>query len=358
MRPIARFTAALVAAGLGSSALAGPYIPSIQKGTIAVQLKPVATGLSAPLYGINPPGDNSRLFFLEQRGLIRVLQNDVPLPGNALDIQSLVAPPMNPANANDERGLLGLAFHPGYSDPASVGYRTMYTYTSEPLNSPTFPAPNAAVQNYQNQITEWKVSAADPNVVDPATRRVVMSFGKNAGNHNGGTVAFGPDGYLYLATGDGGNANDVGPSHVEPGGNAQNLGIALGKMLRIDPVSPALTPTSPDPVSANGQYRIPVGNPFQGAGHVKETYAYGFRNPYRYSFDTLTGELIVADVGQNNIEEINRVTIGGNYGWAVKEGTRDPWHPAIRSRRRHLYHRRLCLSRNGDPGTDRPVRLW
>jgi hypothetical protein len=177
------------------------------------------------------------------------------------------------------------------------------------------------VQNYKTLISEYKMSASDPHVVDPTTRREIISFGKNAGNHNGGTIAFGPDGYLYLGLGDGGNANDVGPSHIEPGGNAQNLSTPLGKMLRIDPLLPSLTTGSADSVSANGQYRIPTTNPFQGAGQVPETYAYGFRNPYRFAFDALTGDLIVADVGQRNIEEIDRVTLGGNYGWAVKEGT-------------------------------------
>jgi glucose/arabinose dehydrogenase len=229
--------------------------------------------------------------------------------------------PLNPGNANDERGLLGLTFHPGFSDPASVGYRTLYTYTSEALSSPTFAAPNGATQNYMNMITEWKMSATDPNVVDPTSRRPIVSFGKNASNHNGGTVAFGPDGYLYLALGDGGNANDVGPSHIEPGGNAQNLTTPLGKMIRIDPINPSLTTGSPDPASGNGQYRIPVDNPFTGAGQLREIYALGLRNPYRFAFDRLNGDLIQADVGQNNIEEIDRITKGGNYGWAVKEGT-------------------------------------
>jgi len=156
--------------------------------------------------------------------------------------------------------------------------------------------------------------------VDPNSRREIISFGKNAGNHNGGTIAFGQDGNLYLATGDGGNANDVGPSHIEPGGNAQNLSTPLGKVLRINPYAPGLTSSSPDAISGNGEYRIPKTNPFQGAGQVKEIYAYGFRNPYRFSFDTATGRLIVADVGQNSVEEIDNVTVGGNFGWAVKEG--------------------------------------
>src|SRR5439155_15225984 len=141
--------------------------------------------------------------------------------------------------------------------------------------------PNNAAQTYKNVVNEWKMSAADPNVIDPNSRREIISFGKNAGNHNGGTVVYGPDGYLYLALGDGGNANDVGASHIEPGGNAQNLSTPLGKFLRFDPLNPALTPSSTDPISANGQYRIPTGNPFQNPGQVPEIYAYGFRNPYR-----------------------------------------------------------------------------
>jgi hypothetical protein len=234
-----------------------------------------------------------------------------------------VAPPLVPGNANDERGLLGLAFHPGFNDPTSPGFHTLYTYNSELIpagTNPTFVAPNNATQNYKNVINEYKMSLTDPNVVDPSTRREVISFGKNAGNHNGGTITFGSDGYMYLGTGDGGNANDAGASHIEPGGNAQNLTAALGKMLRLDPLNPSLNPTSADPISANLQYRIPASNPFQTAGQVHEIYAYGFRNPYRFSFDKLNGQLIVADVGQNTVEEIDRVTLGGNYGWAMKEG--------------------------------------
>ena len=301
----------------------GP-LPDIARGTIAITLEPVATGMAAPLYGISPPGDSSRLFVLEQKGQVLVLENGALRPTPALDIQSLVSPPLVITNANDERGLLGLAFHPGFSDPVSPGFRTLYTYNSELIPAgtlPTYSAPNNATQGFKNSVNEFKLSLTDPNVIDPTSRREVISFGKNASNHNGGTVAFGPDGFLYLGLGDGGNANDVGPSHIEPGGNAQNLTTPFGKMLRIDPLHPTLTPTSPNPVSTNGQYRIPTTNPFQGPGQVRETYAYGFRNPYRFSFDTLNGQLILADVGQNNIEEIDRVTLGGNYGWAVKEGS-------------------------------------
>ena len=263
---------------------------------------------------------------------MRILENGVLQPGAALDLQSRVSPPLNVTSPNDERGLLGLAFHPGYANPNSPGFRTLYTYTSEPTagNPLTFPVPVEPTQPgetnaYVNVVSEYKVSAASPTVIDPASRRVIFTIGKNAGNHNGGTIAFGPepDNYLYLATGDGGNANDRGQAHLEPLGNAQVLtgGNVLGKMLRIDPLDPSLTAGSPDAASANGQYRIPADNPFTGPGQVREIYAYGLRNPYRFAFDRGGNrDLILADVGQGNIEEIDLITRGGNYGWAVKEG--------------------------------------
>ena len=313
---------------LGNMATSAPvhviiarYLPPITNGTINILLQPVATNLAAPDYAISPPGDTNRLFVVEQGGLLRVIQNGVLLPTPALDITSRVQPPLVASNPNDERGLLGLAFHPGYNNPASPGYRTLYTYNSEALGTGvTYNAPNNATQTYRNVVNEWKITSTNASVVDPNSRREIISFGKNASNHNGGTITFGPDGYAYLALGDGGNANDVGPSHLVPTGNAQSLTTPLGKMLRFDPLNPALTPGSSDPISANGQYRIPTTNPFQGVNQVPEIYAYGLRNPYRFSFDHVTGDLIEGDVGQNNIEEINRITLGGNYGWAIKEG--------------------------------------
>jgi glucose/arabinose dehydrogenase/plastocyanin len=321
---------AVASDNLGATATSAPvhvtmarYLPAITNGEIALFLLPVATNMAAPDYAISPSGDSTRLFVVEQNGLLRVIQNGTLLPEAALDIQSRVQPPLNATNANDERGFLGLAFHPGFTNPASPGYRTLYTYNSELIpaeTTPTYPVPTTATNNYKNVVNEWKISTTNANVVDPDSRREVISFGKTAGNHNGGTIAFGPDAYIYLALGDGGDANDVGASHIEPGGNAQNLTTPLGKMLRFDPLHPSVTPASADPISANGQYRIPANNPFQEPGQVPEIYAYGLRNPYRFCFDRANGELILADVGQNNIEEIDRIVIGGNYGWAIKEG--------------------------------------
>ena len=323
MSRLTRIAATLAAGCIAATpgAFAGTLLPSISFGDLAIQLNPIATGLSAPDYAISAPGDLSNLFVVEQNGLLRVIQNGGLLAAPAMDIGSLVAPPLVTTNANDERGFLGLAFHPDYNNAGSAGSRTLYTYNSQliaPGTGPTFVAPNGATQGYKNVINEWKMGAN--NQVDVSSRREVVSFGKNANNHNGGTIAFGPDGYLYLGLGDGGNANDVGASHIEPGGNAQNLSTPLGKMLRIDPINPTLTPASANALSGNGQYRIPTDNPFQGAGQVKEIYAYGFRNPYRFSFDRANGQLIVADVGQNNLVEIDRVVRGGNFGWAIKEG--------------------------------------
>jgi glucose/arabinose dehydrogenase len=307
-------------------------LPPITHGTIGVSLQAVATGLGAPDFGVSPPGDTSRLFVIDQNGKLRVIENGSLLPTPALDLATVNGglDGFNPASANDERGFLGLAFHPGFNNPASPGFQTIYTYSSAPVGTgPTYVAPNGATQAYKNVVYEFKMSG--PTTVNPASFREVISFGKNATNHNGGTVAFGPDGYMYLALGDGGNANDAGPSHIEPTGNAQNLTTPLGKMLRFDPILPSLKPTSTDPISANGQYRIPADNPNMGAGQtVPEIYAMGLRNPYRFAFDRPdlggTGNLIQADVGQNNIEEIDRIIKGGNYGWSIKEGTFQFFH--------------------------------
>ena len=315
-------SALALAAVVGAQAQPRDLLPSIPRGDIALNLLPVATGLAAPDFAAVAPGDPSRLYVVEQGGQLRVLLNGVLQPGNALDISARMVGSFVPTNANDERGLLGLAFHPDFANAAAPGFRTLYTFNSEPIpagTSPTYVAPNGATQGYKTVVNEWKMPTL--GVVDASSRREVISFGKNANNHNGGTILFGRDGYMYLGLGDGGNANDVGPSHIEPGGNAQNPSTPLGKMLRFDPLNPALTAGSANAVSANGQYRIPTDNMGVG-GPVPEQYALGFRNPYRFSVDSGDpgGRIIIADVSQGNIEEINLLVAGGNYGWAIKEG--------------------------------------
>ena len=205
---------------------------------------------------------------------IPVLQAGSVSPTLFLDMSSRVL-------YGGERGLLGLAFHPQFSS----NRRFFVNYTRR--------FDGATV------IAEYRVSAANPNVAD-TTETVLLTIPQPYENHNGGMIEFGPDGYLYIGMGDGGSGND-------PGNRAQNLEELLGKMLRIDADRPQIPPP---------------GNPFVGAPGRDEIFAYGFRNPWRFSFDRLTGELYAGDVGQSAREEVDIVTRGGNYGWRVFEGTR------------------------------------
>jgi autotransporter-associated beta strand protein len=290
---------------------------AIQPGTIGISLQTVASGLTAPVGATFAPGDTDDLFVVDQTGTIRIIHDGVLQPTPLLNISSIEsAIPLN--GGYDERGLLALAFSPGFTDPLSSGYHALYTYQSEAAGTATAdfgPAAGTVTSgiDHQNVLVQWKVSAANPNVVDMSTRKDLIREDHPAGNHNGGTVTFGPDGDLYLAIGDGGTANDSGNGHIASTGNAQALNVIMGKMLRIDPNGSN---------SANGKYGIPASNPFVGtSGAVKEIYAYGFRNPFKFSFNSATGHLIVGDVGQNEVEEVDQVTSGGNYGWVTKEGT-------------------------------------
>ena len=185
------------------------------------------------------------------------------------------------------------AFHPGYNDPSSPGYRKFYTYTSEPVTRRgRFHCAEDGAFDHQSVVAEWQASAANPDVADPATRREVLRVDEPQSNHNGGKIAFRPgEPYLYIGFGDGGASNDVGDGHNNITGNGQDLTTVLGKILRVDPLDPALTAGSADPVSANGKYRVPASNPFIGSGTtVHEIYAYGLRNPFRFSFDVATDQ--------------------------------------------------------------------
>lgn len=240
----------------------------------------VASGLPGVLYVTSAPGDFGRLFIVQQSGAIRVLDLNSG--------QLLATPFLNVAvNSSGERGLLGLAFDPDY---ASNGF--FYIYRTVP-GSPA-----------HNQIERYHVSA-DPNVADPASATPILSLGNltSATNHNAGWIGFGPDGYLYAATGD--NANPA---------NAQDINNLLGKIIRIDVHNDAF------PSDPAKNYAILPDNMFVGAAGADEIFALGLRNPFRDSFDRGTGTFFIADVGQNTWEEIDIGTGGANYGWPVREG--------------------------------------
>jgi len=307
--------------------LEDPIPGSIEQGAVAVDLETVASGLAAPLEMKSAGDGTDRLFIVDQAGRVYILSGGEIEAEPFLDVSGRLVTlgilGTHDENDYDERGLLGLAFHPGFADPASPGYRKVYTYTSEPVSGAadfTTPAlPDGVDFDHQSVVAEWNVDAADPNRVDPDSRRAILRVDQPQFNHNGGMMVFGPDGYLYIAFGDGGAANDSGDGHGEDG-NGQNTSTVHGSILRIDPVSPSASTGSANPVSANGAYRVPAGNPFAATDGLDEIFAYGFRNPYRFSFDSVTGRLIVGDVGQNDIEEVNIVVAGGNYGWNLKEG--------------------------------------
>jgi uncharacterized protein (TIGR03118 family) len=299
-------TSAAVTVTVSTTPIADPIPAHIVKGDITIELQPVVDGLSAPL-GLAAPDDGSkRLFVYDQAGLAWVVTNGAgKLPTPLLDVRSRLVTFGN----YDERGLLGLATHPDF-----VHHPLVYTYTSEPIaGTADFVnvMPEGVTNNHQSVLAEWRIDPANPDQVDPASRREILRIDEPQSNHNGGTLRFGPDGYLYISLGDGGRANDVADGHV-PGGNAQSLQRIYGKLVRIDVDGRN---------SANGKYGIPTDNPFVGQNAVQEIYAYGLRNPFTYSFDRLTGDLYVGDAGQNNIEEVDLIVKGGNYGWNVKEGT-------------------------------------
>ena len=281
-----------------------------------IELQQLASGLTAP-NALTSVGDG-RLFVNQQDGRIRIIKNNVLVATPFIDVSARLV------GSTGERGLLGLAFHPGYNDPTSPGFRKFYTYTSEPVTGPAdFTVPKTTAFDHQSVVAEWQASVANPDVADPSSRREVMRVDEPQANHNGGGLVFRPgEPYLYISLGDGGASNDVGDGHNPSIGNGQDLTTVLGKILRVDPLDPSLTSGSADPVSENGKYRVPASNPFINSGtNVHEIFAYGLRNPFRFSFDSATGRMIVGDVGQNNVEEVDFVESGKNYGWNRKEGS-------------------------------------
>ena len=239
-----------------------------------IDIQQIATGFSAPL-NIQNAGDD-RLFIVEQGGIIKIIDNNTTLSTPFIDISSQVS-------SSGERGLLGLAFHPDYTTNGRF-----FVYYSD--------------NNGDSVISEFEVSS-DANIADATSETVLLTISQPFSNHNGGCIAFGPDGMLYIATGDGGSGGD-------PNDNAQNLNSLLGKLLRLD-------------VDLAAPY-IPTDNPYlNDANALDEIWAYGLRNPWKFSFDNTTGNIWIADVGQNAIEEINNTnnTAGLNYGWRCYEGS-------------------------------------
>lgn len=272
-----------------------------------VDLEQVADNFVSPIGVVAVPDNSGRLVVIDQIGTLWVIDADGnKLPTPFIDLTSR----MTTLNPNfDERGLLGLAFHPDYT---SNGRFFVYYNAPRRAGGPT----PTTLWNNLARFSEFRVSSGDPNLADAGSERVILEIDDPQSNHNGGTLAFGPDGYLYISIGDGGGANDTAPGHVadwylpNAGGNGQDVEANLwGSILRID-------------IDNGVPYGIPADNPFVGRAGMDEIYAYGFRNPYRMSFDMSGGnKLYVGDAGQVLYEEVDVVVKGGNYGWNVKEGT-------------------------------------
>jgi glucose/arabinose dehydrogenase len=291
---------------------------------VPIGLSITASGFTAPLKGKQAPGESGRMYVVDQAGLLWAVELATGSKTVMLDVSSRLVPlGVTPdPNSFDERGFLGVAFHPGY---ASNG--KFYTWTSEPNAGPPSPFPTTMPLNttadHQNVLAEWHANSPGNPAAGATFTRELMRIDWPQFNHDAGDITFGPDGMLYVPTGDGGGADDEdGDQSITPppgvvghsgSGNAQKLTVALGKILRIDVNGNN---------SGNGQYGIPSDNPFVATpGAVGEIWAYGLRNPFRLSFDTANGRLYAGDVGQNDIEEVDLIVKGGNYGWNLKEGS-------------------------------------
>ncbi len=276
-------------------------------GNTRLDLQLVADNFVSPIGVVAAPDNTKRLFVIDQVGKVWIIDSTGnKLPNPFLDLSSAIVP-LTPGY--DERGLLGLAFHPQYS----TNHRFFVYYQLPPRGGG--PAVGETWNNL-SRIAEFTTSSMNENLAELSSERTILEMDDPQSNHNGGTIAFGPDGYLYIAIGDGGAADDVAPGHVDDwyadnaGGNGQDIENNLfGDILRID-VNNTSVP-----------YDIPADNPFVAGTGMDEIYAYGFRNPFRMSFDMGGNhELYVGDAGQALYEEINLVTKGNNYGWNVKEG--------------------------------------
>ena len=266
--------------------------------SIQVGLELVADGFTSPVALLNPKDGNQQLFVVDQTGVIWLISDGERIETPFLDLRDRIVE-LN--SFYDERGLLGFALHPEFATNGRF-----YVSYSAPLRAGLSPD----VWDHTTYISEFIVSDEDSNVADPASERIILAMDKPGYNYEAGHIAFGPDGYLYIATGD-----SVRDPTTQAGMYAQDTSSLLGKILRIDVNGTADT----------GQnYRIPADSPFVSGEGLPEIFAYGFRNPYRFSFDvqeTGAARLFVVDVGQAKMEEVSLVEPGGNYGWPIREGT-------------------------------------
>ena len=271
--------------GASTPSVATPPPPSASLETDVQRVFSQVT-FNLPVALMQAPGDGSRWFAVEQRGVVRVFDNDQTVSASSVFVDITGRVDSGP----DEAGLLGMAFHPNFANNDQV--YLSYTRTGSPLES---------------VISRFLVDPATGNL-DDSSELVILTVPQEAGNHNGGNIAFGPDGFLYIGFGDGGGARD-------PMERAQDTNFILGSMVRID-------------VDSATPYAIPLENPFSintncvdgvGTSPCPEIFAWGFRNPWRFSFDRQAGDLWVGDVGQSSWEEIDRVEQGMNYGWDERE---------------------------------------
>ena len=302
-------------------------LPDIPSSAVTVQLEVVAN-LGSRVIDIASAGDGSgRLFLVQPQGIVRILKNGVLLA------QPFLVAPATPA----DRAMSSLAFHPDYATNGKL-----YVITGEPsANPPTadyFPPQVDSASAFDNVLVEYRVDAVDPDRVDPSSKREVLRIHRPHQLHTLDDLAFGPDGYLYITSGDGGDTGTGSPTHYNT--NAQLTTNVFGKILRIDV----------DHIGPNGRYAIPPDNPFAGGtgGNVPEIYSFGLRNPWRISADRLTGELYVGDNGDFTIEWVIRVERGKNHGWDPKEGS-FLWDPLTRD---------ASVDPNPDPQYTPPLAEW
>lgn len=304
-------------------AINDPQPSSIPEGNILLRLETIASGFTAPVLAVSAPGETEFIYVVEQGGKIQRVNLTTGAKELFLDLSALVLDKFGTEfGGYDERGLLGLAFHPDYATNNKIYTYISKNYVADAEHFSTMPI--GVNPDHQAVISEWLVINPQSSPAVAINEVELLIIDEPQFNHNGGTVEFGPDGYLYIAFGDGGCADDKADEGCNPlgghgaDGNGRDNTNPLGAILRLD-VDTIAPP--------NGRYGIPATNPFVGVTGLDEIYLFGFRNPYRFSFEELSNDefnLYVGDVGQNAIEEVDRVhsmAAGGNYGWNYKEGS-------------------------------------